>query len=483
MKKLLPFIKLLLFVLLSISLTGAQESCEALFNDALIQMGDSCDTMGRNEACYGFQQVKAAFLSPSRANSFANPGDTASVSDMVAISTSRFNANTGEWGIAVMNLQANLPNTLPGQNVTFILLGDVEVENAVPPAMAFQGNDGIEVVVNVQAVNLRSGPSDNYTVVGGAVEQDILIADGLSQNGEWLRVIHNNHPAWISRSVLAENPATNRLPIISDALRTPMQSFYLRTGLGQAGCEEAPENILFVQGPDEITINLTVNGANITLGSSGALRIVEIDGEPFLEVIVFDGIFTVEGVTIRAGQHSLVCLGEGASYGLDGEANDLVTTCDPTSPEMLSPSASLCALEGLPSNLLNYPLNVLCPGEIVTGGSGNTGTVTHGNESEVEGVDCSGFAIIPTSIVNGNFTLQWTAAEGATRYEVITFDQGNNQHSLIHVNGTSIDVNGGDSFPPSGYVDVRAFRGEQYACYTRLNYQRTETSEIGRAHV
>lgn len=483
MKKLLPFLKLLIFVLLSVSLTGAQEACEALLSDALTQIGDNCNTMGNNEACYGFQLVKAAFLSSTEPDFFTSPSDTASVSDMVAISTSRFNVDTGEWGIAIMNLQANLPNTLPGQNVTFILLGDVEVENAVPPAMAFRGNDGIEVIVNVQAVNLRRGPSDDFIVVGGASEGDILIADGLSQNGEWLRVVHNNHPAWINRSVLAENSASNRLPIISDALRTPMQSFYLRTGLGQTDCEDAPENILFVQGPDEITIHLTVNGANITLGSSGALRIIEIEGESFLEIMVFDGTFTVENVTIQAGQHSLVCLGQADSYGLDGEANDLVMTCDPTSPEMMTPSASLCALEGLPSDLLNYPLDVLCPGEIIAGGNSDGGLVTHGSDSQIEGVDCSDFAIMPTSIVNGNFTLEWTTAEGATRYEIVTFDQDSNQqHSLLQTNGTSIGVNGGESFPPTGYVDVRAYRGNDYACYTRLNYQRinntSDTSSI-----
>ena len=30
-----------------------------------------------------------------------------------------------------MQLQANLPDTLPGQNVTFLLFGNVEIENAV----------------------------------------------------------------------------------------------------------------------------------------------------------------------------------------------------------------------------------------------------------------------------------------------------------------------------------------------------------------
>ena len=30
-----------------------------------------------------------------------------------------------------MKLQANLPDSLPGQNVTFLMFGDVQIQNAV----------------------------------------------------------------------------------------------------------------------------------------------------------------------------------------------------------------------------------------------------------------------------------------------------------------------------------------------------------------
>jgi len=35
----------------------------------------------------------------------------------------------GVWGLAVMQLQPNIPDTLPGQNVTFLLFGDTEIED------------------------------------------------------------------------------------------------------------------------------------------------------------------------------------------------------------------------------------------------------------------------------------------------------------------------------------------------------------------
>ena len=40
------------------------------------------------------------------------------------------NASTGAWGVALMRIQANLPDTLPGQNVTMLIFGDVQIQNA-----------------------------------------------------------------------------------------------------------------------------------------------------------------------------------------------------------------------------------------------------------------------------------------------------------------------------------------------------------------
>ena len=39
---------------------------------------------------------------------------------------------TRDWGIAVLKAQANLPDALPGQNVTFLLFGDTTVDNPSP---------------------------------------------------------------------------------------------------------------------------------------------------------------------------------------------------------------------------------------------------------------------------------------------------------------------------------------------------------------
>jgi hypothetical protein len=51
------------------------------------------------------------------------------------------------WGVVLMQLQADIPDTLPGQNVTFILYGDVAIQNAASddqnPMQAFYLQTGL----------------------------------------------------------------------------------------------------------------------------------------------------------------------------------------------------------------------------------------------------------------------------------------------------------------------------------------------------
>jgi hypothetical protein len=462
-----------LISLISVTVVIAQV-CSGIVFQALEAVEQNCSGIGRNQACYGFDQVEASFLGEVGISTFSQPTDIAAVSDIKTIRTAPLNLDSGVWGVAIMSLQANMPDMLPGQNVTFILMGDVEVENAVAPEDAFDPNDGIEVVVSViEGANIRSGPNTNFNIIGGAANNVALQADGLSEDGAWLRIAYRERPAWISLSTIEDNSAIAELPTLTSELFTPMQAIYLRTGIGEPECGAAPDDILLVQGPENITISLNVNGADVTLGSSGAFRVVEIDGELFLEVIVFDGEFVVGGVTIRPGQSSLLCLGSEGNRGLDGSANDRTVECV-NPPQPIDPDEfgqEWCVLEDLPSTLLNYGIEVLCPGETApaTGGETPSGTTA----SEIEGVDCSTFSIPPQAIPATNFTLSWNAAQGADNYIVAILDGGGFEVSNYSTAATSIGLNGGVGFPNGGSIHVRAYQGGQYACVATIGFSRT----------
>lgn len=117
-----------LLLLLSISIVSAQVvDCPELVKRALTAVSTVCTSLGRNEACYGNDRLKAELQDTA---TFAKPADKVAVGDIRTIRTFGLDEKAGTWGIVVMNVLANLPDTLPGQGVKFILYGDVAIKNA-----------------------------------------------------------------------------------------------------------------------------------------------------------------------------------------------------------------------------------------------------------------------------------------------------------------------------------------------------------------
>ncbi|MEO1645408.1 MAG: LysM domain-containing protein, partial [Chloroflexota bacterium] len=206
-----------------------------------------------------------------------------------------------------------------------------------------------------------------FNSIGTLTAGTLIDADGLSDDGVWVRIIFNDRPGWVQRSTVTDDEAINSLPTLGNEVYTPMQAFYLRTGIGQVTCSDIPDDSLLIQGPEDITVQITVNGANIELGSSGMLRIIEdADGNPALDIAVLDGEFVVKAdehnpvdVVIPAGHHSQLCMSESQNSGLDGEANDMEVSCGASEPEFIPPemfSEAWCGMEQMPANLLNYAL-------------------------------------------------------------------------------------------------------------------------------
>jgi hypothetical protein len=129
-KRFIPLIALLLIVV--VPTTQAQSStCPSIVEAALESLQDACQDTGRNQVCYGNLSLDATPQDGVSSFQFERVGDIAPVNDMASLKLSPMDEESGVWGVAVMRLQASLPDTLPGQNVTFIMFGDVEVTNAV----------------------------------------------------------------------------------------------------------------------------------------------------------------------------------------------------------------------------------------------------------------------------------------------------------------------------------------------------------------
>ncbi len=120
-----------LFVLMITTLTvSAQDNaCSTLVQEAVDATHTNCTNIGRNQACYGNVKIDTVPSSPDIDLAFDQSGDIVDVVEIQSMQLSSM-LTPDEWGIALLSLQANLPDTLPGQNVLIVLFGDVTIENA-----------------------------------------------------------------------------------------------------------------------------------------------------------------------------------------------------------------------------------------------------------------------------------------------------------------------------------------------------------------
>ena len=414
---------------------------------------------------YGYKLVSATFVEEQDDDYFTNQSDRTALGLLETIKTAVLDVESGQWGVAVLNLQANIPNTLPGQAVRFVLLGDVEVENAVAPEDAFTPADPI-AITTLQPANVRSGPGLNYNVIGSVGSGVEFQADGFSEDGAWLRIVFGSVPAWIFGELVESEESLEGLPTLSPDVRMPMQAFYLRTGIGEAECVEAPADSLMVQGPEDITVDLTVNGANVTLGSTVLFRIIPPGDK--MEITVIDGHAVIDGVTVFPGWKTTVCLSDPGNRGVDGESNDRIVSCDPSDPVPIDQDdvAGWCLLGEMPASPINYPVPIDC-----VNGVANPYVPPPVVDPNIGpgGVDCSALAIgDPTQGMQAvSNTFWWNGVEAATEYKIVLYNEAGNvmgNHS-VPAPTTWKDL-GGFVQNTSFRWDLEAYRDGELLCST-----------------
>lgn len=414
----------------SVAQNDSEDVCPPFINDAVTLAGESCDELGRNTACYGNNQVLASFTTEALAEDFAEPADTAALADVVNISTSALNAEESIWGLALMNVQANIPDTIPGQAVLFFLMGETTVENQVTgEAPTITPTD---IIISAsQRVNIRSGAGRNFNPLGGADANSRWTATGVSEDFSWVRITFAETDGWISRDLITpvDETAFNALPVVTENILSPMQAFYFTTGTGNPACKQAPD-ALVIQSPERLSVNLSVNGATVRIGSTIVLttQLGETDENDDLadecrrtEAIVLDGALIANQNTLR------IPLGHSATFTscLDDEGN--ITPEDDwqangrVSPERL---AEFAILETLPDGLLHYPIRIPTPEEIEEAENINTAPPPsnqdddddddNDDDDETSGINCSGFvAISPLDAVTwGVQEFRWSAMTG-----------------------------------------------------------------------
>src|SRR5215468_7413079 len=149
------------FAFLPANRASATDSCSLLVNSALDVTHQLCNGTPSNQVCYGHHQVEAEPQPGFGPFRFAQVGDKLDVVGLQSLRLSPMSTTTDNWGVAWMNVEANLPGTKSVQDVTFLVLGDVQIINQV------RGTKPIEAtVVTVRNVNIRQAPTLNANVLG-----------------------------------------------------------------------------------------------------------------------------------------------------------------------------------------------------------------------------------------------------------------------------------------------------------------------------
>ena len=127
------------------SVAAQDDSCRALVERALTELGWNCAETPTGSACYGHDFIAATFAAE---NDFFNPADQAPAAELHSLRGSPANSSTGDWGIAQVNLPADLGSVAgvdAQTGLTLLLLGEAELLNlrlsseVKPPELTFRG--------------------------------------------------------------------------------------------------------------------------------------------------------------------------------------------------------------------------------------------------------------------------------------------------------------------------------------------------------
>ena len=318
-------------VLMGVSGVAAQDSCPTIVDAALVLADQSCAEVGRNQACYGHEQLDAK-LKPESAL-FSASGDLINLADVESLTVGNMDGD-GHWGIALLKVQASLAETLPGQNVTMLLFGQVAISETPTEANAVVEEslpESTPVSLQVTAssnVNVREAASTNATVIGSLSAGNSLTAIGRNADGSWLRVeLPDGNNGWVSAQVVTLNGDANALPEVSEYApavvsnpvtggHTPLHAFYFTTGIGDSKCKEAPDSGILMQSParEHKRMQFVANGVEIDMGST-----IYMQAQPAGDMLV-----SVIGgeINVRAGG-TTVMVPEGTRVRIPLDANGI----------------------------------------------------------------------------------------------------------------------------------------------------------------
>jgi uncharacterized protein YgiM (DUF1202 family) len=327
----------ILCLLLTIVIVAAQVSeCSELMEIALEAAEAQCVDAGRNQVCYGYTSLIAEAQPDASDFAFEKMGDITDVAAIQRLQLAGLDVESGIWGVVLMRVQANIPDTLPGQNVTVMLFGNSEIRNAATSVAQQVPPEQQRTITANQNINVRELPSTSGRVLGSAAPGTAITATGRNADSTWIRVRFGERTGWILADLLSAEDVSALLVVEPETPQFgPMQAFYFTAGVGESGCNEVPGDGMLIQTPSGVgSIDLLVNEVEVNMGSTVYFTIND-DGDMEISTLEGGARVTSEGETrtIPAGSQAEIPLDE--DFAADGEPSEIESYADDETLEYL----------------------------------------------------------------------------------------------------------------------------------------------------
>jgi len=103
--------------------------CPEVVASALSAVDEVCSGTSANQICFGNIDLTIEAQPGAGELIMEQPGDMVDFADVLRLELSPMDTASASWGVALMRLQALIPGVLPGQLVTFLLFGNVQIDN------------------------------------------------------------------------------------------------------------------------------------------------------------------------------------------------------------------------------------------------------------------------------------------------------------------------------------------------------------------
>jgi Tol biopolymer transport system component len=344
-------ILLLMALALSPSTGLAQDSYEQLVTRALSELGTNCANLEVNNVCVAFNNVQVSFTGATPVGFTGALGDRAELTDVNSVQTTPVNLADSTLGIAVMYVKTtNIPGALTDQSAMVMLIGDAQIGNAVAPEAAFMPAAPVTVTTVAQAPVLGA-PGSGAQILGTVASGAQLQADAVSPGAAWVRVMYDNQVAWISRDALDASAGLGSLPVITRDSRTPMQAFTFHTGSATPPSLAVPPDVILVQSPKNIGIDIWANDVQIHVEgviflrtlSDGRMQLITADGNATLFPNTPNQVGVVAGTSVIFGgdtwtEWRILTQGEWDGFGSFEFIPGNITVYTITLPDIIKPS-------------------------------------------------------------------------------------------------------------------------------------------------